>query len=385
MDGVRQAAITLGLVDASNPGNLSVWLGDSSIVSVLRNHMLASRAPQRSTAWIEWTERRFALAAAQALLDSLATSNRNVDADDLLIDLDPADRTIFWISEQTPGGTGQVEALAVDMIESPDRLDLALADVLRPTDLELLDGQLRAVIDARAVSVRQAVADLATSWAAGHDAVRRSTEALDAALGGAGLSLDRTATVALTTRIAGPGADPQFLTELQEWMAVRDVAERRSGLAVEPRTLAALLADRSGADPYLHLANPSPPARARAIANVLWPWGRSARGARSFNPYAASLDGAVDLLRHHWRSPVDYIELGRWNEDVRSDVHQRLRDTAELILCAPTTSRRALRTALIDLQTNPIEVGPLWCYPEILGIQDRGTSIEARVRLQETW
>lgn len=384
-NGVRQEAITLGLIDVSNPGNLSAWLGDAAIVSALWDHMLASRAPQRSTRWLEWTERRFALAAAQALLDSLAASNRNVDADDLLIDLDPADRTIFFISEQSPGGTGQVEALAIDMIENPDLLDLALADILQLTDLEVLDGQLRAVIDSPVVAVRQAVADLATSWAAGHDAVRRSTEALDAALGAAGLSLDRTATVALTTRIAGPGADSDFLAELQEWMAVREAAEQRSGLAIEPRTLAALLADRSAADSFLYLESPSATARTRAIANVLWPWGRSARGARSFNPYSGSLVGAVDLLRHHWRSPVEFIELGEWNDDIRSDLHQRLRDTAELILRTPTASRRELRMALLDLQVNPVEVGPLWCYPEVLGIQDRGTSIEARVRLQETW
>jgi hypothetical protein len=152
-----------------------------------------------------------------------------------------------------------------------------------------------------------------------------------------------------------------------------------------PRTLAALLADRSAADSYLHLDNPSATSRVRAIANVLWPWGRSARGLRSFNPYAGSLEGDTDLLRQHWHSPVEFIDLGQWNDVVRSDLHERLRVSAELILRTPTASKGVLRAALIDLQTTPIEVGPLWCYPEVLGIQDRGTSIEARVRLQETW
>ncbi len=383
--GIRHEAITLGLVDPSNPGNLSSWIGDASILSGLRDHMLASRASRRSTAWLEWTERRFSVAVAQALLDALVSSNRNVDPNDLLIDLDPNDRTVFYISEQSPGGTGQVEALAMDMIEDPDRLDLALGDVLRSTDLELLDRQLRAVIDSSDVACRQAVGVLATSWAAGHDSVRAATESLDAALVSAGLKLDRTATVALATRIAGPGADPHFMAEVQEWIAVRDAAEQRSGLAIEPRTLAALLADRTVADSFLHLSNPSPPTRVRAIANVLWPWGRAARGARSFNPYGDSLAGAVDLLREHWRSPVEFIELGQWTDQVRSDLHQLLRDSGELVLRAPTANRKVLRTALLDLQANPIEVGPLWCYPDIIGVQDRGTSAEVRLRLQETW
>jgi len=384
-DAIQRAAINLGILDPSNPGSLATWIGDATILSALRGHMLASREPRRSAAWLEWTERRFTLAGAQILLDSLAASNINVDAEDLLIDLDPYDGTVFYISEQSPGGTGQIEALAVDLIEAPERLDLALADVLRPTDLELLDQQLRAVIESPDVSVRRAVADLVSSWTSGHDAVRQASGALDAALAGAGISVNRTATVALTTRIAGPGADPGFLAELQEWIEIRDAAERGSGLAVEPRTLALLLAERTVADPFLHLTNPSPPGRVRAVANVLWPWGRSARGARSFNPYSGALDGALDLLRQYWRSPIEFVDLDVWTDQVRSDLHARLRDSAELVLRTPAAARRTLRAALLDLQTTPIEVGPLWCYPEIIGIQDRGTSLEARIRLQETW
>lgn len=384
-NGIRHEAINLGLLDPTNPGTLAAWIGDASILTTLRDHLLASRASLRSTEWAEWTERRFTLAAAQTLLDSLASSNHSVDAEDLLIDLDPEDSTVFYISEQSPGGSGQIEALAIDMIEAPDRLDLALADALRPTDLEMLDHQLRAVIDSQDVSVRQAVAGLVANWVSGHDAVRQATDTLDGTLASAGLRLDRTATIALTTRIAGPGADPHFLAELHEWIAVRDAAEQRSGLAVEPRTLASLLADRTVADRFLHLTNPSPPTRTRAIANVLWPWGRGARGARSFNPYSRSVDGAIDLLRQHWRSPVEFVDLEAWSDQVRSDLHARLRDSAELVLRAPLAARRTLRTALLDLQTMPIEVGPLWCHPEIIGIQDRGTSFEARIRLQETW
>lgn len=384
-EGILAEAITLGLVDPASPGTLARWIGDASILSSLREHLLASRPAQRSTVWLEWTERRFTLAAAQAVLDALASSNRNVDADDLLIDLDPVDRAMFSISEQSPGGTGQVEALVVDMIENPDRLDLALADVLQCTDLELLDDQLRNVTESNDATVRQAVADLSASWGVGHDAVRMATEALDAALEVAGIDLGATATTALTTRFAGPGSERDFLSEIRQWIAVRDMAQDRSGYAIEPRTLAALLSDRMEVDSFLHLADPSQPERARAIANVLWPWGRSARGARSHNPYAGALDGAVALLRRYWKSPVEFVELDQWTDEVRKDLHERLRNLSELVLVAPISRRTTLRTALLDLQTNPVEVGPLWCYPVIIGIRERSDSVEARVRLEETW
>lgn len=383
--GLKKKSVQLGLVDPSNPGTLSAWLNDPDVLATTRHHLLAARAPERSAAWTDWTQSRFTLATAQSLLDALASINRGVDADDLLIDLEPSDRSVFYISEQSPGGTGQVETLASSMIEAPERLDLALGDAFHPTELELLDAQLRTVIETNDLRVQQAVADLATSWSAGHEAVKQAGAALEIALTESAISIDRTATVALTTRIAGPGASPQFLTELRNWLAVRQSAEQVSGLAVEPRALASALADRTEVDSYLHLIGPDEAHRARSIANVLWPWGRSARGARSYNPYSGSLEGAVELVRSQWRAPGETFDLIQWSEAVRDDVHVRLRSSQELILRTPRSSRATLRQALIDLQTRPVEVGPLWCYPDVIGVQDRGTAIEARIRLVEVW
>ncbi len=384
-DEMRRVGTVLGLIDPANPGTLSAWIGDADVLGSVLSHLIGSRAPRRSDEWLAWNERRFTLSAAHTLLDALVAGNGHVDADDLLIDVDPHESATFYISEQSPGGTGQIEALAVDLIEGPERLPMALADVLRPTDLELLDDQLRAVIDCTDVSVQGAVAALADSWPEGHDAVRRAAVGLDTALESSGLVLEHPGKIALSTRLAGPGADPAFLGEVREWLQARDAAERRSGLEIEPRTLAALLASRDSVDPYLHLESPDEMKRARAIANVLWPRGRSARSTRSFNPYAGRGDGSIELLRAHWHSPVESLEFTAWNDGSRSEAHRLLRAHGELLLRVPAASKRALRTAVIDLHTTPIEVGPLWCYPEVLGVHDRGALAEARLALRETW
>jgi hypothetical protein len=383
--GLQRAASVLGLLDPSNPGTFATWIGEPGVLQSVRACLLASRQHVRSPEWLTWTKLRFTTSAAQALLGALVAGNSHVDADDLLIDLDPAEPGIFYISEQSPGGTGQIEALAVDLIEVPERLPMALADILRPTDLELVDEQLRTVIDSGDADVHATVARLARSWRYGHEAVRRATADLDEALQAAALVLEHPAKTALSTRLAGPGASPDFLVEIREWLRARDVAEQSSGLAVEPRSLAALLAGRSDADAYLHLEAVDEPKRSRAIANVLWPWGRSSRSGGFFNPYAVRGDGSIGLLRRHWQAPIDTFEFSQWDDDCRTEVHTLLRDHGELLIRVPSTSMRSLRAALIDLQTTPVEVGPLWCYPEVLGVHDRGPVADARLVLRETW
>ena len=67
------------------------------------------------------------------------------------------------------------------------------------------------------------------------------------------------------------------------------------------------------------------------------------------------------------------------------EVHDLLRANGEIILKVSTASRRSLRAALLDLNAVPVEVGPLWCYPEVLGVHDRGQFVDARLVLREAW
>ena len=376
-----RAAERLELHDPANPGTLSDWLNDADAVEALLGCLLSSRESTRSEQWIESLNRRFTQSAAETLLAAL----RSADAEDLVIDLDPDTPGQFFITEQSPGGTGHIESLTMKMIEESEKLAMAIADVLRPSDMELLDEQLRRVIGATDPAVRSAVAGLAGSWRAGHEAVRAATEKMDNALDAAEIVLGHAAKTAVATRLAGPGALPDFIDELQHWLEARDAVQQSSGLAVTPRTLAALLENRREADPFLHLSEPSDRDRSRAIANVLWPWGQLVRPTEFFNPYAEWPVRSIELVRKHWHTPIETLDITEWNETTRSEVHDALRRSGELILRTPVGMRRILRTALIDLQTTPVEVGPIWCHPEVLAVQEHGSKKEARLLLRETW
>lgn len=381
-DGMQRAATRLGVFDPNNPGTFSAWIGDTDVLEAVLGYLLAAREGERSTEWLDSLRRRFTVSAAETLLAALA----DVDADDLVIDLDPDQAGTFYISEQSPGGTGHIESLTIALLEEPERLPVAIADVLRPDDMEMLDEQLRSVIDCDVSAVREAIEELVRSWPDGHQSVQRSTAALDIVLDAAGLALNHAARTALTTRLAGPGSSPVFLGEVQQWLAARDDAEMSCGMEVGPRVLAALLAERSDVDQFLHLNdNPTERRRSRAIANVLWPWGSAVQSSGYYNPYVQRVGRSIEALRQHWRAPVETCGFSDWSDDQRVEVHDLLRANGEILLKVPTASRRSLRTALLDLHAIPVEVGPLWCYPEVLGVHDRGQFVDARLVLRETW
>lgn len=381
-DGIHRAAVCLDVFDPVNGGSFSTWLGDAGVLEAVRGHLVAARASGRTTEWLASLSRRFTVSAAEVLLAALS----RVDVDDLAIDLDADNPGMFYISEQSPGGTGHIEALAIDLIEEPERLPVAIEDVLRPDDMETLDTQLRSVIDSREPGVHASIHNLVQSWPDGHQSVQAAALGLDHELDAVGLALSHAARTALTTRLAGPGASITFLEEVSQWLSIRDDAERKCGLEVSPRTLAALLATRAQVDQYLHLARDATERkRSRAIANVLWPWGSDVHENGYFNPYVDRIGRSIEMLRLHWQRPVETFELTDWSEERRYEVHNLLRVNGELVLGVSVGSRRILRTALLDLASVPIEVGPLWCYPNVLSVQDHGIHIAARLVLRETW
>jgi hypothetical protein len=361
------------------------WLQNASVQRLLLDILVAARADERSELWLAWLRRRHTLSAANLLLTSLTSWGSGVDADELTVDLHPEDDSLFVISEQSPGGTGQIEALSRAVAENPDNLGMALRDAIRPSDMEMMDIELRSLLATPDNDVAVAIQDLAGAWRHGHQAVRAATTQLETALRGVGIELGHAARTALAIRLAGPGAHAGLMDEVSVWMDLRDRSLANSGFAVDPRTLAVLLAGRTEADTYLRLERPTPVDRARAISNVLWPWGESTRSVSSYNPYAPVLAAVVDVVRDHWSPPVTVIDITTWNDEERRTVHAELVRAREAIVRVLSPERAELRQAILDLNTVPVEVGPLMFHPRVTAVSEVGEYVEARILLREAW
>jgi hypothetical protein len=375
----------LGVTRENVDSTAADWLRDASVQRLLLDLLVAARADVRSEPWLSWLQRRHTLSAANLLLSSLTSWGSGVDADELTVDLHPQDDNRFVISEQSPGGTGQIEALSRAVAENPDNLGMALRDAIRPFDMELMDIELRSLLATPDNDVAVAIQELAGAWRDGHEAVRAATTNLETALHGVGVALGHAARTALATRLAGPGSHKGLIDEVSMWMDLRDRSLADSGFAVDPRTLAVLLAGRAEADPYLRLQQPSPVERARAISNVLWPWGESTRSVASYNPYAPVLAADVDVVRDHWSPPVTVLDITTWNDEERRTVHAELVRAREVIVRVRGTERSQLRKAILDLNTVPVEVGPLMFHPRVTAISEVVEHVEARILLREAW
>jgi hypothetical protein len=218
----------------------------------------------------------------------------------------------------------------------------------------------------------------------GHDAVASARDAVDEAVSRVGLNLGGPGRSTLSTRLAGPGAHPALIDTVRGWLNIRDEAERRAGFAVDGRTLGGLLAYNTDADPVLRLTGQvDTRRRARAVANVLWPWGDTAQADISYNPYAPALRANLDDLRR----TVDFgpvtVDVAPWDERRRMEIHQALLAQGEVMLRSGPTDRAALRTALLDLQNTPVEVGTLLCHPVVVGVAFGPHEVTARLLLRE--
>ena len=380
------AAASLGVGDNTGaaPSSIDTWLRDPQVIANVAGALTEVSNDQRSLSWQSWARLRYTMTAGQVVLAALARMCAGVDADDLTLDIDPSDSSRFIVSETSPGGTGQIEAFVRALAEDPEGFARALEDVMQVSELELLDAQLGDLLRSDDPTVAAALAQLRDSWQVGHSAVTEATVALDETLTSANLDLGRSARTALATRLAGPGAHDQLLSQALRWLEIRDSTQNMSGLEVTARTLGGILSSDATVDQSLHLSEPTPSRRAQAISNVLWPWGTGLQPDLTYNPYAKDLHPRLSYLRQYVEFEALTIEITEWNEQTRSDVHESLRTTGELRLVATKSQRRALRAAMIDLQDLPVEVGALFCHPVVVGVSERNGMFEARLMLRES-
>jgi uncharacterized protein YukE len=360
------------------------WLESPEVTSMVRRVLDGVREPARSANWISWWRRRYTVTAANALLGALNRLAHGLDADALILDLDPDDETLAWITETGPGGIGAVESCLRAVLESPELLSYALASALMPTEVETMDAEMAAAISVGRGSARHACVGVIAAWRQGHEAAKQALEQLYAALAHAGAVVRGASQTAISTRLLGPGAHPDLMDSVAEWLTIRERLGR-AGVHTNSRVLAAVVGSRPVDEDVLRLPRgASPQRRARAIANVLWPWGSDAAPQPSGNIYADLPSTAPGGVRAHADLSPPVITISRWSAELRPMVHDALVRSGEVRLRLEGPDRAAGRAALLDLQTTPVELDTLLVYPTVFGMTTAGAAAEAWLRLKES-
>lgn len=383
------AAVVLGLTadpddhqPAAHGRHWVEWCQHHAVLMAVIASVAEISTDERSPAWTDWWRRRYTLSVAELVVGALSSLCPGVDVEELAIDL-AGDDGRFWVSEPSPGGTGQVEAFLRVLVQEPEAFSRALEDVLAPTSADTLDEELVLLLRNDSQDMRDVLVELRDAWTAGHAAVDAAVRRVDDAARAEGVALGGPARSALSTRLAGPGAHPDLLDVVASWLDLRDRASEVAGVEVNPRTLGALLArdEHPDLNEVLHLGTEaSTQRRARAVANVLWPWGER---TSSFRLYGPPLQSSTGIVRAHVTLSPVVVDVVPWDDDHRVAVHDALREHREIVLRAGHSDRRALRAAVIDLQASPVEVGPLLCHPVVVGQRTSLRFTECRVLLRE--
>lgn len=354
------------------------------IVTVLWTPILESE-------WHPWLSERFLATLGAAFREAIQQICPNIDADSLLIDINPGSRTHdmdqpeagirdLWISETEPGGGGIIERFLPEIAENPRRfLDLATS-ALGSGDYEQADRELNRFLDLLCDPAHQspqlvsAVKQVRNSQDL-NDRIKHF-EHLRALLVRSGFVASHVVIAALNSRLLKPGSTEQ--TDQRSWSFSRDwrAEEKRIGIEVDARSFAYASSDSDELDQSLvtgtlPLAKGQDPRnwRYNAIYGLLWPRGSQARNqALSLrNPFADIPVTERFLVLDALEPAAEPVSFP--SDDWRGNFETILIENSRgRLSCAPGDLPE-FKKALLSLLATPLDTGLLLVYPRLRGIE----------------
>lgn len=374
---------------------LEAHIADPLVRDRLRGLAEEAVDPQQDT-FSAWLDAMVLDTFGEAMLQAcIASAPRQATLDNLLIDLrtSPEAGSSVWITESTLGGAGVLEAFAERFSAEPRLFFAAVEAALAPTDLEMVDGGLRQILQAAGSDT--VVADLMAALRATSSHAERAAHwrALSAHLGrSGGVDLSHALSVAVNARLLRSGSGPNLDALLIRLLAAWDTVEDRFGLAVGLREFAFLCSrdpDLSS-DIRTFLGGNLPAGAAAqttimsAVTNLLW--AREAevrsRALQSYNPYRGPRATDPGIVRHLLaRQDAPPILFG--SPDWRESLALALQTHGVARLAADAGSAGDLRAAIIRLLASPIDVGVLQFFPTIERIDRSVGRVTATLTLRE--
>jgi hypothetical protein len=348
-------------------------------------------------AFDEWLRQTVLETLGEAMLQAcITTAPRHATVDALLVDIQQESETgvaRVWITESTMGGAGVLEAFAEAFAAEPRRFFTAIEASLAPTDLELIDGSLRELLDLTQTddAVAGLLAKLRSTSSHGERALLWNE--LSASLSSkSSINLSHALSVSLNTRLLRAGAGPdldKLLILLQErW----DTLEKVFGLAIGLREFAFICSRDATVVPAVRtfLSATLPQAAIShltinaAVTNLLWPRESELRqqGLRAYNPFRQPQTIDPALVRHLLLAGsvpiVDIMEPG-WDERL----NRAFETNGVCRLCAPPSAAAYFRGVLVRLVATPVNVGFLQFFPVIDCLDRVAGKLSATLALRE--
>ncbi len=380
--------------DAVSFTDLGQWCSDASVVAALRSAAECSWQQDRDAAWKAWRQQQLANTVGAIWVEAACRACPDIDSNDLTVDVDPrgvheAGGSIeVWISENAPGGNGQIELLYSELLSEPIRFLRFLERVLQPSDIELLDREIREVLESLVVDneVRSLVGLLRNAWEESHEAVRAAFESLKDELRAKGLDPRRVVWITLMSRVLAPGADKDLpgkvLHLLEEW----DALEKYLCLEVDPVTFIATIPEDDPVRAVFRIPDDAELAhRNRTIGNFFWLRERRASQAYRSVPNLFGLPLSTDVasLRSLVIQETNSFSADDLGPDQFREIQQELAEHGVVDVVVPATNADSVKGFLIQSQVDPVEFGALHLYPRVVGLTRTDGRITVTIALEE--
>jgi hypothetical protein len=336
-----------------------------------------------------WLRRSIIETLGEALLQACAAAApRHAAVDTLIVDIQEGvdgDIARVWMTESTLGGAGVLQAFAERFAAEPRIFFSAIEAALAPTDLELVDGGLRAILQLATsdTDIAEGIARLRATIAHGERAALWQALSRNLSNRG-GIDISHALGVSFNSRLLRAGSGPELDSLLLALQDHWDRLEARFGLLIGLREFAYICSKDAALSARIrtYLSNTLPAAAAShvtilaAVTSLLWPREAHLRQKvlHSYNPYRQARTTDPALVRHILLTrTVLTVDLA--DADWQTQFTEALEEQGMCRLAARGADAPLMRAALVRLVATPVDVGCLQFFPII----ERVERLEGRI------
>jgi hypothetical protein len=374
--------------------DLGQWCASAPVIAALRSAAECSWQPDRDEVWRAWRHQQLAHTVATIWLEAACRACPDIDSNDLIVDVDPRgvhepDGYIeVWVSETAPGGNGQVELLHHQLSSDPIRFLRFLERVLQPSDIELLDFEIREVIESLVIDgeVASLAGQLRDAWDNSHEAVKSAFESLKAKMRTKGLDPCRMVWITLMSRVLAPGADQGLPGKVLELLEAWDALEDALCLEVDPATFVATIPEDDPVKAVFRIPEEAELAhRNRKIGNFFWLRERRASQVYRSAPNLFGLLPSIDVasLRSLVVSETNKLYADELGFEQFREIQEELAKHGVVDVVVPATNADRVKKFLVQSQAEPVEFGALHLYPRVMKLSRTDGRITLRIALDE--
>ena len=357
-------------------------------------HTLFDKAILADDDWWRWIRETLHHSFAESILVASQQLTPNQSAiDTLLVDaisLSDSDNIgVIWLTESSAGGVGVLDTLIHIVSANPAKFFQAIDTSTQPSDYEQVIDSLEYFLSLVQSDISIKELALRISEIREHKRRQESLSRLYKKLSKEGIVISHAFKIALNTRLLKEGIDENFLTLIDEIIVWGKRLEEKKDLAIDSKILSFLLSKedlfQERISNLIITQGNEEIDSINFLTNILWARSFEARWQllQSYSPFK-SYDIFTDpkivrLFMLKENINIIKMESEKWREKISFSLAR------DGICKLQTSNEKALRSNLVEILAQPIDVDFLQLFVVIAGVHRERKDFIVTLKLKEEW